>query len=86
MRLWLIALLIALNTVTALGVVDNQYRKRVAVIELGRLQDRRDQALDKRSQLSVEYAAWSASERIERIAVERLNMKHVYRNFRYLRL
>ena len=86
MKLIVVALLIALNTATALGVVNNQYRKRVAVIELGRLQEQREQALNKRSQLLVEYAAWSASERIERIARERLRMKHAYRDFRYLTL
>lgn len=84
MKVWVILLLVVLNTTTALGVVNNQYRKRVAAIEMGQMESQRDNMIDKWSQLLVEYAAWSANARIERIAVEQLNMKHEYENYRYL--
>ncbi len=86
MRAWVIVLLIVLNTATALGVVNNQYRKRVAVIEMSQIEDERDAMVDKWSQLLVEYAAWSANARIERIAIEELNMKYVYQDYRYLEI
>ena len=82
----LIVLLIVLNTLSALGVVHNQYQKRLAGIEATRLAQEKDVLIDKLSQLLVEYAAWSANSRIERIAIERLGMKYEYSNFKYLRL
>ncbi len=84
MKVWMIILLIGLNTMSALGVVNNQYRKRLAVIEMRHLEERRDEIIDKRSQLLVEYAAWSANARIERLAIEQLNMKYEYGNYLYL--
>lgn len=84
MKVWMIILLVGLNTMSALGVVNNQYRKRLAVIEMRHLEDSRDEIIDKRSQLLVEYAAWSANARIERLAIERLNMRYEYDNYLYL--
>lgn len=86
MRAWVVVLLIVLNTATALGVVNNQYSRRVAVIEMSQIEDERDAMMDKWSQLLVEYAAWSANARIERIATEQLNMKYVYQDYRYLEI
>ncbi len=84
MKAWVIILLIGLNTVSALGVVNNQYRKRLTVIEMRHLSEIRDVIIDKRSQLLVEYAAWSANARIERLAIEHLNMRYGYDNYLYL--
>ena len=81
-----IVLLIVLNTVTALGVVHNQYQSRVAGIEASRLAHEKDILLGKLSQLLVEYAAWGANSRIERIAIEQLGMKYEYGDFRYVKL
>lgn len=82
----LVAVLIMLNTATALGIVHNQYQKRLAGIELTRVMHDKDILIDKWSQLLVEYAAWSANSRIERIAVEQLGMKYEYSNYAYLRM
>jgi cell division protein FtsL len=78
--------LIVLNTVTALGIVHNQYQKRLAGIELSRLMQKKDVLVDKWSQLLVEYAAWSANSRVERIAIEQLGMKYEYSNYSYVRM
>ena len=86
MRAWVIIMLIVFNTATALVVVDYQYRKRLAVIALEKLAGQHKQAVDKHLQLSAEYATLSAPERIERIAMERLNMKYEYGQSRYLRV
>ena len=77
---WIVILLL-LNTVSALGVVHNQYNKRLAVIQMSHLEDKKNQLIGKWSQLLVEYAAWSANPRIERIAIQRLNMKHHFRSY-----
>lgn len=82
----LVVVLIMLNTATALGIVHNQYQKRLAGIELAQVMRDKDILIDKWSQLLVEYAAWSANSRIERIAVEQLGMKYEYSNYAYLRM
>ena len=82
----LLVVLIVLNTISALGVVNNQYRKRVTGIEFTRLAAEKDQLIDKWSQLLVEYASWSANSRIEKIAIEQLDMKHEYKNYVYLKM
>ncbi|MCW8964625.1 MAG: cell division protein FtsL [Gammaproteobacteria bacterium] len=82
----LLVILIVLNTATALGVVHNQYQKRVIGIELTRMAAEKDQLIDKWSQLLVEYASWSANSRIEKIAVEKLGMKHEYKDYVFLRM
>ena len=79
-------ILILLNTMTALGIVHNQYQKRLAGIEMTRLTSEKDLLIDKWSQLLVEYAAWSANSRIERIAIEQLGMRYEYSNYAYLRM
>ena len=84
MKIWIIILLISLNTLSALGVVNNQYRKRLLVIEMHHLEKNHDKIINKRSQLLVEYAAWSENSRIENIAIEKLNMKYEYNNYLYL--
>ena len=81
-----IVVLIILNTISALGIVHNQYQKRLAGIEVARLTQEKDILIDKLSQLLVEYAAWSANSRIERVAIEQLGMKYEYSNFKYMRL
>jgi cell division protein FtsL len=82
----LVVVLIVLNTVTALGIVHNQYQKRLSGIELSRLIQKKDILIDKWSQLLVEYAAWSANSRVERIAIEQLGMKYEYSNYSYVRM
>lgn len=82
----LVVILIALNTLTALGVVHNQYQKRLAGIEMTRMMNKKDVLVDKWSQLLVEYAAWSANSRIERIAIEQLGMKYEYSNYAFMRM
>ncbi len=79
-----VVLLIILNKVTALGVVRNQYHKRLIGIDYTNVTRERDQLVDKWSQLLVEYASWSANPRIEKIAVEQLGMKHEYQNYVWL--
>ena len=81
----LLVILILLNTASALGVVHNQYRKRVIGIEFTHLAAEKDRLIGKWSQLRVEYASWSANSRIERIAIEQLDMKHEYENYSFLR-
>jgi len=78
--------LILLNMVTALGVVRNQYQKRVIGIQMNQTEILHDQTVDKWSQLLVEYATWSANTRIEKIAREQLGMKYEFDNHLYMRL
>lgn len=82
----LVVILIVLNTMTALGIVHNQYQNRLAGIEITQLMNKKDVLIDKWSQLLVEYAAWSANSRIERIAIEQLGMKYEYSNYAYMRM
>lgn len=82
----LLVLLIVLNTASALGVVHNQYQKRIIGIEFTRLAAEKDQLIDKWSQLLVEYASWSANSRIEKIAIEKLGMKYEYEDYVFLRM
>jgi len=82
----LVVILIFLNVVTALGVVHNQYQKRVIGIQMNQAEMLQDQAVDKWSQLLVEYATWSANTRIEKIAREQLGMRYEFDSRLYMRL
>jgi|GEM_PF-6239612 len=82
----LLAVLIVLNTASALGVAHNQYSKRMSGIEFTQLAAEKDQLIEKWSQLLVEYASWSANSRIEKIAVEQLGMRHEYDNYLYMKM
>lgn len=86
MKIMTIIILVVLNTVTALGVVHNQYKKRIYGMQMSNMEVARDRMVDKWSQLLVEYAAWSANSRIERIARQQLNMKYEFGNYSYLEI
>lgn len=85
-QFFMIVLLIAANTATALGVVHNQYSKRVIGMQMHAQEKEHDHAIDKWSQLLVEYATWSSNSRVEKIARERLGMHYEYRDFIVLRV
>lgn len=86
MKMLTIIILVVLNTVTALGVVHNQYKKRVYGMQMSEIEAGRDHMVDKWAQLLVEYASWSTNSRIEEIARQQLNMKYEFGNYSYLEI
>lgn len=81
-----VIVLIVLNMATALGVVYNQYQKRIYGMQVSQTEADRDRKVDKWAQLLIEYATWSSNSRIEKIARERLGMRYEYNNYVFLRL
>jgi len=77
--------LIILNMFTALGVVHNQYQKRIYGMQTSRIEIEKDQMIDKWSQLLIEYATWSANSRIEKVAKEKLGMRYEFNSYMFLR-
>lgn len=70
-----LALLALANVLTAIGVVDARHRHRQLFFALTRLEKGRD-ALDiEFSRLQLEQATWAESNRIDKVARERLGMR-----------
>ena len=69
-----VALLIALDLASAVGVVLARHRHRQLFVELNRLEKARDELNVEFSRLQLEQATWAESTLIDRTARERLGM------------
>lgn len=76
-RFWptLTSLLFLACIASALAIVITTHQTRVAFAELQRLEQERNQLHTEWGQLLLEEGAWSTPARVERIAIERLNMR-----------
>jgi cell division protein FtsL len=70
-----VALLIAANVLSAIGVVYARHRHRQLFVELTRLEKGRDELNIEFGRLQLEQATWAESNRIDQIARTRLGMK-----------
>jgi len=70
-----IAVLLAANIVTAIGVVHARHQHRQLFVELTRLEHDRDELNIEFGRLQLEQATWAESNRIDQVARERLGMK-----------
>lgn len=70
-----VALLIAANVLSAIGVVYARHRHRQLFVELTRLEKARDELNIEFGRLQLEQATWAESNRIDQIARTRLGMK-----------
>ncbi|AOH35247.1 MAG: cell division protein FtsL [Gammaproteobacteria bacterium] len=70
-----IAVLLAANIVTAIGVVHARHQHRQLFVELTRLEHERDELNIEFGRLQLEQATWAESNRIDQVARERLGMK-----------
>jgi cell division protein FtsL len=71
----IVAVLVLANLVSAIGVVHARYRHRQLFIELSRLEKARDALNIEFSRLQLEQATWAESNRIDKVARDRLGMK-----------
>ncbi len=71
----LLALLIAANVASAIGVVYARHRHRGLFVELSRLEKARDELNIEFGRLQLEQATWAESNRIDQVARNRLGMK-----------
>ncbi len=70
-----IAVLLAANVLTAIGVVHARHQHRQLFVELTRLEHERDELNIEFGRLQLEQATWAESNRIDQVARERLGMK-----------
>jgi cell division protein FtsL len=71
----LLALLVVAVLASAIGVVHARYRHRQLFTELSRLEKTRDALNIEFSRLQLEQATWAESNRIDKVARDRLGMK-----------
>ncbi len=71
----LLAILIAANVLTALGVVFARHQHRQLFIALTGLEKTRDELNIEFGRLQLEQATWAESNRIDQVARARLGMK-----------
>lgn len=71
----IVAVLVLASLVSAIGVVHARYRHRQLFIELSRLEKARDALNIEFSRLQLEQATLAESNRIDKVARERLGMK-----------
>ncbi|MCG6656434.1 cell division protein FtsL [Halomonas campisalis] len=74
-RLLLVAVLVLACLVTATAAVGTSHLTREQYARLQQLERERDQLQTEWGQLLLEESAWSSPARIERLAVERLEMR-----------
>ena len=72
---FLLALLIAANVMSAIGVVYARHRHRQLFVELTRLERARDELNVDFGRLQLEQATWAESNRVEQVARTRVGMK-----------
>ncbi|ALM52138.1 cell division protein FtsL [Halomonas huangheensis] len=73
-RLLLVLALLSACLVTALAVISVSHQTRVQYAQLQQLEREQQQLQTEWGQLLLEESAWSAPSRIERLAIERLEM------------
>lgn len=71
----LVAVLLAANVISAIGVVHARHQHRQLFVELTRLEHDRDELNIEFGRLQLEQATWAESNRIDQVARERLGMK-----------
>jgi cell division protein FtsL len=71
----LLAILIAANVLSAIGVVFARHEHRQLFIALTGLEKARDELNIEFGRLQLEQATWAESNRIDQVARERLGMK-----------
>ena len=71
----ILAVLLAANVITAIGVVHARHQHRQLFAELTRLEHDRDELNIDFGRLQLEQATWAESNRIDQVARERLGMK-----------
>lgn len=71
----LLVLLVLMNLMSAIGVVYARHRHREHFFELTRLEKARDELNIEFSRLQLEQATFAESNRVDKIARERLGMK-----------
>ena len=74
-KLGLVLLLLAADIASALGVVYMRHESRRLAVNLGELQDARDEAVAEWSRLQLEQAWLADASQVERKAREQLDMK-----------
>ena len=72
---FLLALLLAANVATAIGVVYARHQHRQLFVELTRLERARDELNVDFGRLQLEQATWAESNRVEQVARTRIGMK-----------
>ena len=72
---FLLALFIAANVLSAIGVVFARHEHRQLFIALTGLEKARDELNIEFGRLQLEQATWAESNRIDQVARERLGMK-----------
>ncbi|MDQ3056254.1 MAG: cell division protein FtsL [Pseudomonadota bacterium] len=72
---FLLALLIAANVATAIGVVYARHQHRQLFVELTKLERARDELNVDFGRLQLEQATWAESNRVEQVARTRIGMK-----------
>ncbi len=72
---FLLAILIAANVASAIGVVYARHRHRQLFVELTRLERARDELNIDFGRLQLEQATWAESNRVEQVARARIGMK-----------
>ena len=70
-----VGVLVLANVLTAIGVVDARHRHRQLFFGLTRLEKGRDALEIEFSRLQLEQATWAESNRIDKVARERLGMR-----------
>ena len=70
----LIAVLLAANIVTAIGVVHARHDYRQLYVDLTRLERARDELNIDFGRLQLEQATWAMSNRVDQVARSRLGM------------
>lgn len=72
---FVLALVIAANVATAIGVVYARHQHRQLFIELTKLERARDELNVDFGRLQLEQATWAESNRVEQVARTRIGMK-----------
>ena len=75
LRHLLVAVLLAANVITAIGVVHARHDNRQLYIDLTRLERARDELNIDFGRLQLEQATWAMSTRVDQVARERLGMR-----------
>ncbi|WP_163560223.1 cell division protein FtsL [Halomonas sp. NO4] len=75
LRLWLLLLLMAVCLASAMAAITVSHLTREQYARLQQLERERDQLQTEWGRLLLEESAWSSPARIERLAVERLDMR-----------
>ena len=74
MRLTLNAVLGAMLLISAVATVYVQHYRRMQFVELRKLERERDRLQVEWGQLKLEQSTWATHERVERLAVEKLDL------------